>query len=333
MISLNSIPVVIIVLVFLAVVLIVQLIARVFFAATDRTKRVNRRLTMLGTGVSREKVFETLVRRKPGSGSVANALPDLMERVNLYFNQAGLAMSPQRYVLFVGLAAIPICGAAVVVMNEAIHGGIVVNLLVSILGAIGLAVTGGVITITVLRARRLKRLEEQLPLALEVVVRALRAGHPLVMAMKLAADEMGDPLGSEFGLIIDETSYGLEFRIALENFAHRAGSNYVHFFAVSVAIQAETGGNLAEILGNLNRVIRDNQTLHLRVQALASEGKTSATVLTGLPIVLISYLMLTQPAFYTSKFGDPIFCPAVGATFCLYMLGQFIISRMVNFKY
>lgn len=318
---------------FLAAVLMVQVISSVFFANADRNKRVNRRLAMLDAGKSRDKVFETLVRRKPASGAQRDILPNLAERLNLYFNQAGLTMSPQRYALFVALAAVPICGAGVLALEAASHGAVVLDLLVSIIGAIGLAITGGILTITFLRKRRLKRLEEQLPLALEVVVRALRAGHPLVMAMKLAADEMGDPLGSEFGLIVDETSYGLDFRAALENFAHRAGSNYVHFFAVSVAIQAETGGNLAEILSNLNRIVRDNQTLHLRVQALASEGKMSATVLTALPIVLICFLMLTQPTFYTDKFNDPIFWPVVGCTLALYLVGQFVINRMVNFKY
>jgi tight adherence protein B len=318
---------------FLAVAMMVQVITSVFFANNDRTKRVNRRLAMLEAGVSRDKVFETLVRRRPAIGNLANMLPNLAEKLNLYFNQAGLAMSPQRFAIFVAIAATILCVVGVVLLAMASHGAVVLNLLVSILGGLGLAITGGVMTIVILRNRRLARLEGQLPLALEVVVRALRAGHPLVMAMKLAAEEMGDPLGSEFGLIVDETSYGLEFRVALANFAQRASSNYVNFFAVSVAIQVETGGNLAEILSNLNRVIRDNQTLHLRVKALASEGKMSALVLTALPLVLVSFLMLTQPTFYTSKFGDPVFWPVVIGTCCLYMTGQFIINRMVNFSY
>lgn len=318
---------------FIAAVLMVQAISSLIFTSTDRTKRVNRRLTMLEAGMTREKVFETLVRRKPATGNLASTVPDLIERLNLYFRQAGLAMSPQRYAIIVVVAAIPLIGVGIFLLTTATKGAVVLNLLVSVVGGFVLAITGGVLTLTFLRNRRLKKLEEQLPLALEVVVRALKAGHPLVMAMKLAADEMGDPLGSEFGLIVDETNYGLDFRTSLDNFAHRAGSNYVNFFAVSVAIQSETGGNLAEILNNLNRIIRDQQTLHLRVRALASEGKMSATVLTALPIILIGFIMLTQPNFYTTKFDDPIFWPTVGFTFLGYMIGQLIINRMVNFKY
>ncbi len=318
---------------FLAAVLMVQAISGLVFSNRDRVMRVNRRLTMLDAGVPREKVFEALVRRKPGTSAISLSAPDLYQKFLLYFRQAGLEMSPARFGVFVAIAGVFICVAGATVLTSATKGGVALNLLMSILGGVVLAITGGAFVLSYLRTKRLRRLEEQLPLALEVVVRALRAGHPLIMAMKLAAEEMGDPLGSEFGLIVDENNYGLEFRQALENFAERSGSEYVRFFAVSVAIQSETGGNLAEILANLNKVIRDQQTLHLRVAALASEGKMSATVLTALPVVLISYLLLTQPTFYTSKFDDPIFWPTVGVTMGIYAVGQIMINRMVNFKY
>jgi tight adherence protein B len=318
---------------FLFVALVVQVVGMMMASDAGRARRVNRRLTMLEAGVPRDKVFEALVRRKPASASLALTIPNAIDRLSIYLSQAGIRMSPQRYAMLVAAAAVPLFLAAINVLNRVSQGAVVLDLVVSIIGAIILAITGGVLTVSYMRTRRLKKLEHQLPLALEIVIRALRAGHPLVMAMKLAADEMDDPLGSEFGLIVDETNYGLDFRTSLDNFAHRAGSEYVHFFAVSVAIQAETGGNLAEILSNLNRVIRDQQTLHLRVAALASEGKMSAVVLTALPIVLVSFLMLSQPTFYTSKFSDPIFWPSVGVTGVVYLLGQLMINRMINFKY
>jgi tight adherence protein B len=151
--------------------------------------------------------------------------------------------------------------------------------------------------------------------------------------VQLAAEEMGDPIGSEFGLIVDETSYGLEFKDALLNFARRTGSADAHYFAVSVGIQSETGGNLAEILSNLAGVIRDRQSLQLRVKALSSEGKMSAQILSVLPVLLISWFLYVQPTFYTSKFDDPVFWPAVGVVAALYVLGQIMINRIINFKY
>ena len=179
----------------------------------------------------------------------------------------------------------------------------------------------------------MKALEEQMPLALDVINRAIRAGHPVVSAVQLAASEMGDPIGSEFGLVVDETTYGFAFKDALTNFAHRTGSPDAHFFAVSVGIQSETGGNLAEILAGLAAVIRGRATLGKRVKALSSEGRASALLLSALPAMLISALFMMHPTFYTSKFSDPIFWPAVAGVSLLYVLGWVMIRRIVNFKY
>ncbi len=282
--------------------------------------------------MSRDQVFETLVRRKP-AGTLADAAPALYEKAALFFRQADLGMSPQRFVIILAVISAVVGVGGVVLLSMVSRGAVVTNLLISAAGAAGLVFLGGWIWLARRRAARLKKLEEQLPLALDITVRALRAGHPLVTAVKLASDEMADPIGSEFGLIVDETTYGLEFREALTSFAARTSSEYVNFFAVSVSIQSETGGNLAEILGNLCKVIRDMQTLHLRVKALSSEGRTSAQVLTALPAALVCFLMFVQPTFYTSKLDDPIFWPSVAVVMVMYLIGQFIINRMVNFKY
>jgi tight adherence protein B len=282
--------------------------------------------------MSRDQVFETLVRRKP-AGTLADAAPALYEKVALFFRQAGLGMSPQRFVVILAFVSAGVGVGGVFLLSMITRGAVITNLLISAAGAVGLVFLGGWIWLARRRAARLRKLEEQLPLALDITVRALRAGHPLVTAVKLASDEMADPIGSEFGLIVDETTYGLEFREALASFAARTSSEYVNFFAVSVSIQSETGGNLAEILGNLCSVIRNMQTLHLRVKALSSEGRTSAQVLTGLPIALVCFLMLVQPTFYTTKLDDPIFWPSVAVVMVMYFIGQFIINRMVNFKY
>ena len=144
---------------------------------------------------------------------------------------------------------------------------------------------------------------------------------------------MGDPIGSEFGLIVDETTYGYEFREALANFARRTASPDAHFFAVSIGVQAETGGNLAEILEGLASVIRGRTMLGKRVRALSSEGRASALLLSALPVLLVAFMLLTQPTYYTSKFSDPIFWPVAGGVFASYLVGLLIIRRIINFKY
>jgi tight adherence protein B len=271
--------------------------------------------------------------RRPPGGSLAAVAPDFYERAALYCRQTGLPWSPQQIAMAVGAAAALLWVCAVFLLSVLTGGFVLLNALVSLVGAVGLALTGALVALSMLRTRRLKKIEEQLPLALDIVTRAIRAGHPLIAAVQLAAEEMGDPIGSEFGLIVDETTYGLEFRAALVNLARRTGSSHAHYFAVSVGIQSETGGNLAEILGNLATVIRNRQTLHLRVAALASEGKMSALILSIIPLLLIAFLMLTQPAFYTDKFSDPIFWPGVAGVSVVYLIGRLIIHRMVNFKY
>ena len=320
------------VLAFVAVVVVVQLVASMAFTSRDRTQHINRRLTLLGQGMAPDEVYATLVR-KPDGGRLAAAAPGLHERLFNYCRQAGLSISPERLVAYLFGGALLFWFVGLVLLNAFSGKGVLINLLVSLAGATGLTFLGAYLWLGARRARRLRQLEAQMPLALDIVVRAIRAGHPVVSAVQLAADEMGDPIGSEFGLIVDETSYGLEFREALINFARRTGSQDAHYFAVSVGIQSDTGGNLAEILQNLCTVIRNRQTLHLRVKALASEGKMSANVLTALPILIVSFILLTQPSFYASKFSDPIFWPTVFGIAALYAIGQLIVHRMVNFKY
>ena len=173
-----------------------------------------------------------------------------------------------------------------------------------------------------------------MPLALDVINRAIRAGHPVVSAVQLAANEMGDPIGSEFGLIVDETTYGLEFREALINFARRTGSADAHFFAVSVGIQSETGGNLAEILEGLATVIRGRSTLAKRVKALVQRRtglRPAAQRAAGLPDRV--HDAATRPYSTPSKFSDPIFWPTAVVVGVVYLLGLVMIRRIINFKY
>src|SRR5262249_53685452 len=162
---------------------------------------------------------------------------------------------------------------------------------------------------------------------------ALRAGHPVISAIQLSADEMSDPIGSEFGLIVDEATYGVNFDEALTNFARRTGSPDAHFFAVSVSIQAETGGNLAEILARLATVIRGRTTLAKRVRAVASEGRASALLLSVLPVGVVLVQLLIHAHVYTDKFSDPIFWPAVLITAAIYGIGWVMIYRIINFRY
>ena len=320
------------VLAFVAVVVVVQLLARMLFSARDRTRRVNRRLEMLDSGMSREEIFNALVHRQPGA-KAARGLDALHDHAEGYMRQAGLLMSPARLAaITAGVAG----GLWLVGLSMATSGGgngVLTSGAISLVGSAVLAILGSWLWVRHLRNRRIKKIEEQLPLALDVVNRAVRAGHPVISAVQLAADEMGDPVGSEFGLIVDETTYGVEFKEALTNFARRTGSADGHFFAVSVSIQSETGGNLAEILEGLASVMRGRHSLGKRVKALASEGRASAILLSVLPVLLICGQLVFRPTVYSDKFSDPIFWPVVFLTGIIYLGGWLMVHRIINFKY
>lgn len=321
------------VLAFVAVVIFVQAVSSLLFAAGDRTRRVNRRLTMLDAGHSREEVFASLVRKTTAPKVGGARLLRFYDATELYVQQAGLSITPARLGVFTAAGAGVLWLISLSIAGSGGGRAFLLNGTVSLVAAIGLACLASYAWVRRMRTRRLKKIEEQLPLALDIINRAVRAGHPVISAVQLAADELGDPVGSEFGLIVDETTYGVEFRDALSNCAHRTGSSDVHFFAVSVSIQSETGGNLAEILEGLATVMRGRATLGKRVRSLASEGRASAMLLSALPLLMIGFQMLVHPVVYTSKVSDPIFWPTVGVTGIVYLIGWMMIHRIINFRY
>ena len=318
---------------FLGVVALVQAVAGIVFANRDRHRRVNRRLSMLGAGMESRQVYEAMVRRSPTPQLNSDWAMNMAERFSTAVTQAGLSVSLTQLAAIAGGVAVALWMFAVLGLRQT---GVPVGpaeMLVSLFGAAVFTVIGVWVFVSGRRAKRMKQLEQQLPLALDIVIRALKAGHPVISAVNLVTEEMGDPIGSEFGLIVDETTYGAEFREALTSFARRSGSEDAHFFSVSVGIQSDTGGNLAEILANLASVIRARQTLAKRVKALSSEGRMSGMILSGLPLFLIGVIGMSQPTFYTGKFEDPIFWPTVGGILTLYCLGLLIMHRITNFKY
>ncbi|PVM83010.1 type II secretion system F family protein [Caulobacter endophyticus] len=321
------------VLAFVAAVLAGQTIFGLLLSAREQTQRVNRRLTLMAAGMSQDKVYESLVRDPRGSWIDRTPYGALHGRATLYLRQSGLTAGPLQVLGVVAAAAAGLWLLALVFLRGQPVETPVSQVLVTAVGAT--AVSSAVAAIWIVRrhAARLAKLEEQLPLALDVMIRALRAGHPVISAVGLVTQEMPDPIGTEFGLVLDETTYGVEFRDALSNLARRTGSPDVAFFAVSIAIQSETGGNLAEILAGLATVIRGRASLAKRIRALSSEGRMSALILSLLPLFCVGVVSVFRPEFYTTKFSDPAFWPVVSGVVVLYLIGQLMIRRIVTFKY
>ena len=180
--------------------------------------------------------------------------------------------------------------------------------------------------------RTRKKMQDQFPLALDVFVRGLRAGHPIAAALDLLTVEMPDPIGSQFGIVVDEVTYGAELRDALQAMADRWDLDDMRMFVVSLSVQSETGGNLAEILENLSGVIRERQSMMLKVRALSSEGRMTAIMLTALPVLAFAMLFLGNASFYLDVSDDPAFVPGFLVLIGMYLIGYFTIRKMVDLK-
>jgi tight adherence protein B len=180
------------------------------------------------------------------------------------------------------------------------------------------------------RKQRLERFEEQLPEALEIMTRALRAGHPFNETLKLIADDMDDPIASEFGSTFADINYGADVRSAFLGLLERTPSMSLTVMVISVLIQRETGGNLAEVLEKIAAVIRARFRFQRRVRTLSAEGRLSAWILALVPFVLFIMLMLSSPEYMPTLLDHPTGQKMIATTFVLMMVGVLWIRRIIR---
>ncbi len=178
----------------------------------------------------------------------------------------------------------------------------------------------------------MEKFQSQLPEALDLVARALKAGQALSGALKMVADEMDDPVGDEFDKTLNEINFGVGVPEALKNLASRVDCLDLKFFVIAVVIQRETGGNLAEILENIAHIIRERFKLYGRIRILAAEGKLSAIILTGLPFLTAFVLLFANPEYIQILARDPLGRVLAGAGISLMILGIFSMKRMIAIK-
>lgn len=182
------------------------------------------------------------------------------------------------------------------------------------------------------RKQRMLKFERQLPDALDLIVRALKAGHAFSGGVKMVADEFEDPIGTEFEKVLDEINFGVGVPDALVNLINRVACPDLKFFVVSVIIQRETGGNLAEILSKISYLIRERFKLNGRVKVLSAEGKLSAYILVALPFLMAFYLLLVNPDYLKLLFTDPIGRTMVLSAVIMMVAGIFFMKRIVAIK-
>ena len=183
-----------------------------------------------------------------------------------------------------------------------------------------------------LRNRRHNKFAAQFPDAIDIIVRSLKAGHPVPIAIAMVAREMGDPVGTEFGMLADEITYGSDLETAMRSLMFRVGQEDLPLFVTAVAIQGSTGGNLSEILSNLSKVIRERFKRRRKIRALSSEGRFSALALSAMPVLFFGAVSLTNPGFYGEIIHIQITKIVLGGAVTWMVIGNLIMKKMINFR-
>ncbi len=182
------------------------------------------------------------------------------------------------------------------------------------------------------RRRRYRQFAKQLPDALELVARALRAGHSLASGFSLVADEMPAPIGKEFQRVFEEQNLGVPLEDALDNLIERIPNIDLRFFATAVILQRQTGGDLSEILDKIGYLVRERFKIWGQVQALTGEGRLSGIVLLALPPVLFIAVYRLNPEYMMPLFYDPMGRKMLAGAIVLQLLGALVIKKIVNIK-
>lgn len=182
------------------------------------------------------------------------------------------------------------------------------------------------------KKKRIEKFQRQFPDALEFIARAMKAGHAITTGVKLAGDEFQDPIGTEFGKIIDEVNFGVNFSDAMKNMAYRMDCPEVKYFVVSLIIQREAGGNLAEIIEKLAYIIRERFKLEGKIRVLASEGKLSCMILVALPFLVLGAMALMNPKYLSTLFTEPAGMLMVYIALGMMGLGIVVMKRLINIK-
>jgi len=284
-------------------------------------KNINRRLKVMDDKTDRESVLIQLRRERGLTGGGEYRLP--LINLNQLILQSGVTIGLGRLVSFIVVGAIA-AFAIIIAYDQSLWRAVLAAAVVGLLLPY--------LVLRFLRGRRQKKFGAQFPDAIDIIVRSLRAGHPVPVAISMVAREQPDPVGSEFGLVTDEITYGADLESAMRNLYFRVGTDDLPLFVTAVAIQGSTGGNLGEILNNLSAVIRERFKMRRKIRALAAEGRASALILSTLPIALLAIINFLVPDFYASVWSESLTKIALALAGCWMGIGNLIMFRMVNFR-
>lgn len=310
-------------LIFLAVLALVQgIYLTVFGKSISLNNRVNRRMQMLESGAGREQVLEQL-RKEMSQHMKSKSIP-LYSILAEKAQKANIAFTPSQLIMVMAILTV----VSFVLLTFGTTAVFAIRAVLSVVMGVGAVF----VWVNNTAKKRLGMIEEQLPDAVELMVRSLRVGHPFTSAMQIVAKEVPDPLGSEMGVISDESAYGRDVGEALKHMAERLDMQDLRFLAVAVTIQQTSGGNLAEILDGLAKVIRARFKLFRRVKAITAEAKWSGMFLSVFPIGALVMINVIQPNYYDDVKETAAFIPACLVVAAFLVVNMFVMKALVNIK-
>lgn len=309
--------------IFIGVIMLVEgVYLMVFGKSISLNSRVNRRLDLINKGGNREDVLAKL-RKELDQHTGSKTIP-LYTLIASKAQKANIAFTPPQLLLV--MAGLTV--AAFIMLTVGTGASLPIRALVSLLMGVG----GVYQWVNSKAKKRIAMIEEQLPDAVELMVRSLRVGHPFVSAINTVAKEVQDPLGSELGIIADEAAYGRDVAEAIEAMAERLDLQDLRFLAVAVGIQQKSGGNLAEILSGLAAVIRSRFRLFRKVRAITAEAKWSGMFLSIFPLLALVGINVMQPDYYEDVMQSPAFIPACAVVAVMLGVNVIVMRMMVNIK-
>jgi tight adherence protein B len=302
-------------------IMIAEAFYMLYAGRSDRRAAINRRMKLQENKISQEQVLIQLRKERglEGGGSLLS-----FDRFRALRAQSGLVMPMPKFLTITS-------GVTLAMVLVAVWKGL--PLVFGAGALLPLAAIIPLITLRFLRKRRHKLFGFQLPEALELITRSLKAGHPVPVAVAMVAREMPDPIGTEFGVVADEVTYGSDLVSALQSMHARVGHEDLPLFVTAVSIQNTSGGNLREILDGLATVIRERGKLRRKVRAISTEGRMSAYILTAIPALLMMGMMVLMPQFYSAVWDKPKTWYLLGGSVTWLMIGNAMMFKMSNFKF
>ena len=310
-------------LIFLGVLVLVEGLYLVAFGKSiSLNSKVNRRLDLLSKGGAREQVLEQL-RNEMQQHMKSRTIP-LYSLLAEKAQKAAIAFTPRQLIMIMGgMAVIAFIGLTI---------GTETDPAIRAVASIGIGIVSVYMWVNSKAKKRMEMIEEQLPDAVELMVRSLKVGHPFSSAITIVSKEIDDPLATEFGIIADQNAYGRDVGDSLKEMAERLDMQDLRFLAVAVTIQQQSGGNLAEVLDGLGKVIRSRFRLFRRVKAITSEAKFSGYFLSAFPILALLAILFINPNYYDDVMETEYFIPACIGVGLMMAINIVVMKAMVNIK-